>query len=156
MGHPGILTLGLVLASSLAPRASGDDAKAQAQAILDKGSALFDKKDAAAMAATYTEDAELLWIAKEENAPEAGLSPKKGRNEIESFYRDVFKDPQEKTTSKNTVDFAQLITPEILVIQGTFQPDVAKAGKYPFVQMRVKRGDGWMIKTLQFFVFSQD
>ena len=55
------LTLGL----SLAARAEDQDAKPLAQGILEKGAALFDKRDAAAMAATYTEDAQLEWIEKD-------------------------------------------------------------------------------------------
>ena len=156
MGRLGLLILGLVLSAPLPAHAFEEDAKAQAQAVLDKGSALYDKKDAAVMAATYTEDAQILWIAKEENSSDIALNPKKGRAEIESFYREVYKDSTEKTTSKNVVQFARLVTPEILVIHGTFQPEVDKSGMYPFVQTRVKRGDKWLIKTLQFFVFSQD
>jgi hypothetical protein len=156
MTRVAILTLGLIVSSPFTAHALDEDAKAQAQAILDKGSALFDKKDAAVMAATYTEDGQILWVAKEENSSEIGASVKKGRAEVETFYREVFKDPQEKTTSKNAVDFARLIAPDLMVIHGTFQPDVAKAGKYPFVQTRVKQGDKWLIKTLQFFVFSED
>ena len=152
-----ILSLGLVLSSTLSARALDEGVKGQAQAILDKGSALFDKKDAAVMAATYTEDGQILWVAKEENSSEIGSSVKKGRAEVEAFYRgDVFKDSQEKTTSKNVVEFARLVAPDLMVIHGTFQPDVAKAGKYPFVQVRVKQGDKWLIKTLQFFLFSED
>ena len=42
----------VTLCLSLAARADDQDAKTLAQDILDKGSALFDKRDAAAMAAT--------------------------------------------------------------------------------------------------------
>ena len=151
-----VLTLGLVFASALTARAFEDDAKAQAQAILDKGAALFDKKDAAAMAATYSEDGQILWVAKEENSSEVKIDTKKGRAEVEAFYRDLYKNPDEKFSSKNVVEFARLVEPGLLVIQGTFQPDVAKSGKYPFTQVRVKQGDKWLIKSLQFFLFSQD
>ena len=50
-----ILSLALLL-PTVAPPAD-PDAKRLAQAILTKGAALFDTRDAAAMAATYTEDA---------------------------------------------------------------------------------------------------
>jgi hypothetical protein len=155
MFRPAIFALALALIP-LAAHADEGDAKADAQAILDKGSALFDKRDAAAMAATYTEDAQIFWTAKENETAEPTVDTKKGRTEIEALYRDLFKDAQEKSTSKNVVEFARRIAPEVLVIQGTFQPDTAKPGKYPFVQVRVKQGDAWRIKSLQFFVFSQD
>ena len=150
----GTLALALVLGSA-APLPSADDAKAQAQAILDKGSAIFDKKDMAAMLATYTEDAQVLWVDKPEGAPEARVETKKGRTEIATLYEGAFKET-EKTTSKNVVEFARLIRPDLMVIHGTFQPDTSKQGIYPFVQVRVKQGDKWLIKSLQFFVFSQD
>ena len=147
----------LVVFTPTTPLASAeDDAKAQAQEILNKGSALFDRKDAAAMAATYTEDGVFVWVAKEENASEVGLTPKKGRAEIETVYAETFKGSPEKTTSKNVVEFARLVRPDLMVIHGTFQPDVSKSGIYPFVQVRIKKDDKWLIKSLQFFVFAQD
>ncbi len=137
-------------------RAEEKDAKTLAQAILDKGSALFDTRDAAAMAATYTEDAQLLWIDKDGSTGEIKISVKKDRAEIESLYRDLFKDAKEKTTSKNTVEFARFVGAELMVIQGVFQPNVDKQDKFSFVQMRVKQGDKWLMKTLQLYVIAQE
>jgi ketosteroid isomerase-like protein len=132
------------------------DAKAVAQEALDKGSALFDTRDAAAMAATYTEDAQLLWVDKDNSTGEIKVSVKKDRSEIESLYRDLFKDATEKTTSKNTVEFARFVAPDLMVIQGVFQPNIEKPAKFPFVQMRVKQGDKWLLKNLQLYVFEQN
>jgi ketosteroid isomerase-like protein len=132
------------------------DAKTIAQDILDKGSALFDTRDAVAMAATYTEDAQLLWIDKDSSTGETKVSIKKVRAEIESLYRDLFKDAAEKTTSKNTVEFARLIAPDLLVIHGVFEPNIEKPGRLPFVQMRVKQGDKWFVKNLQLYVIEQN
>ena len=136
--------------------AQDKDAKTVAQDVLDKGSALFDTRDAAAMAATYTEDAQLLWIDKDNSTGEIKVTVKKDRSEIESLYRDLFKDATEKTTSKNMVEFARFVAPDLMVIQGVFQPDIDKPAKFPFVQMRVKQGDNWLIKNLQFYVFEQN
>ena len=132
------------------------DAKTVAQDVLDKGSALFDTRDAAAMAATYTEDAQLLWVDKDNSTGEIKVSVKTDRTEIESLYRDLFKDATEKTTSKNTVEFARFVAPDLMVIQGVFQPNVDKPAKFPFVQMRVKQGDKWLLKNLQLYVFEQN
>jgi len=151
-----ILVLALVLALPCSTRAQEKDAKTLAQEILDKGAALFDTRDATAMAATYTEDAQIEWIAKDDSTGEIKIDVKKGRAEIESLYHDIFKDAKEKTTSKNTVDFARLIAPDLMLIQGVFQPNVANKGKYPFVQFRVKQGDKWVMKNLQFFVIPQE
>jgi hypothetical protein len=148
--------LGLMFVFPMTLMAQDKDAKTVAQDVLDKGSALFDTRDATAMAATYTEDAQIVWIAKDGSTGEIQVSFKKDRTEIESLYRDLFKDAKEKTTSKNTVEFARIVTPELMVIQGVFQPDITKQGKYPFVQMRVKVGDKWLMKNLQLYVISQD
>jgi hypothetical protein len=137
-------------------RAQDKDAKTVAQEVLDKGSALFDTRDAVAMAATYTEDAELLWIDKDSTTGEIKVSVKKDRSEIESLYRDLFKDAKEKTTSKNTVEYARFVGADLIVIHGVFQPNVDKQGKFPFVQMRLKQGEKWVIKNLQLYVISQD
>ncbi|WP_406695955.1 hypothetical protein V5E97_33675 [Singulisphaera sp. Ch08] len=131
------------------------DAKKLAQEILDKGSALYDTKDAAAMAATYTENATIHWYSKKDSGEiEQGL--KNGRAEIEGLYHDLFKDPNQKSTSKNTVEFARFIAPDVMIIQGVFQPNLANTGKFPFVQVRIKDGDKWLMKSLQFFAISQD
>jgi hypothetical protein len=151
-----LMIFGLMFAFPFTLMAQEKDAKAVAQDVLDKGAALFDTRDATAMAATYTEDAQLFWIDKDSSTGEIKIDVKKDRTEIESLYRDLFKDAKEKTTSKNTVEFARFVTPDLMVIHGVFQPDVAKQGKFPFVQMRVKVGDKWLMKSLQLFVISQD
>jgi hypothetical protein len=145
----------LLIISPVLARADEKDAKTVAQGVLDKGSALFDTHDAAAMASTYTEDAQLLWIDKDDTSGEIKVSVKKDRAEIESLYHDLFKDAKEKTTSKNTVEFARLVTPELLVIHGVFQPNIDKPDKFSFVQTRVKVGDKWLIKILDLYVFGE-
>ena len=127
--------------------------KTVAQDILDKGAALFDTHDAAAMAATYTEDARLLWIDKDSSTGEIKVTVR-DHAEIESLYRDIFKDLNEKTTSKNTVDFARFVGSDVLVIQGVFQPRLDKDDKFTFVQTRVKQGEKWLIKTLELYVIA--
>jgi ketosteroid isomerase-like protein len=151
-----IAILALLLANPLKLHAADTDAKALAQSILDKGAALFDTQDATAIAATYTEDAQILWFDKDSSTGELKLSFKKDRSEIEQFYRDLFKDAKEKTISKNTIEYARLLAPDLLVIHGFFQPNASNNGKYPFVQVRVKSADKWLLKTLQFFVVPLD
>jgi hypothetical protein len=151
-----ILALAIVLAVPLTVRAQESDAKKLAQEILDKGAALFDTHDATAMAATYTDDAQLELVEKDNSTAEVKITVKKDRPEIETFYRDVFKDAKEKTTSRNTVEFARFVAPDIMIIEGLFQPDVAKEGKYPFVQLRAKQAEKWVIKSLQFYLISQE
>jgi hypothetical protein len=147
---------GLLVVLPLAVHAQDKDAKSLAQQILDKGAELYDTKDATAMAATYTEDARILWLEKDNDTARYKTSVKEGRADIEGIYRDLFKDTTEKTTSRNVVEFARFLAPDLMVIHGTFQPNVANQGKYPFVQVRVKQGDKWLMKSLQLILIAQD
>ena len=81
---------------------------------------------------------------------------KKGREEIEAVYRDLFKDAKEATTSKNTVEFAKFIGSGLMVIEGDFQPNAASEARFHFVQLRLKQGDKWLMRSLQLFVIGKD
>jgi hypothetical protein len=156
MRHFMFLAVALAFCLALPARAEEKDAKTLAQEVLDKGAALFDKRDAAVMAATYTEDAQLEWVEKDSATGGIKIDVKKGRDEIETLYRDLFKDAKEATTSKNTVEFARYVGTELMIIQGVFQPNTANEGKLPFVQVRVKQGDKWLMRSLQLFVIAKD
>jgi RNA polymerase sigma factor (sigma-70 family) len=127
------------------------EAETIAEKFLKAGSDLFDAKDAAALAATYTEDGEILLVSKKDG--EVKEDTKSGRADIEQFYRDVFKD-QGAIDSENTVEFARLISPEVVVVHGRFRPDIGKP-EWPFVQMRVKHGDRWLMSKLWLFLSPQ-
>jgi hypothetical protein len=150
------LAVAFTLGLSFAARADDQDAKTLAQTVLDKGAALFDKRDAAAMAATYTEDAQLEWIDKDSASGGIRIDVKKGREEIEAVYRDLFKDSKEATTSKNTVLYARFISSGLMVIEGDFQPNAAAEAKFHFVQLRLKQGEKWLMRSLQLFVIGKD
>jgi hypothetical protein len=150
------LAVAFIVGLPVAAQAEEDDAKTVAQGILDKGAALFDKRDAAAMAATYTEDAQLEWIEKDSASGGIKIDVKKGRDEIEGVYRDLFKDSKEATTSKNIVEYARFVSSGLLVVEGDFQPNVANDGKFHFVQIRLKQGDKWLMRSLQLFVIAKD
>ncbi|MBX6314610.1 MAG: hypothetical protein IRY99_17105 [Isosphaeraceae bacterium] len=147
--------LPLALLWPLATRAQEPDARKLAQEILDKGAALFDTRDAAAMAATYTEDAKIFWVGKNQDTGQYQIDVKDGRSQIEDLYRNLFKD-RKRTTSRNTVEFARFVAPDLLVIQGYFEPDIHRADKFPFVQVRVKQGDKWLMMSLRLFVLPKD
>lgn len=141
-----------VVCVPLAVQARAQDAKTQAQEVLDRGSALFDARDAAALAATYTEDARIVWVEKDKGTGTYIFKRKRGRSEIEALYRDLFKDSNEKTTSRNNVEFARFVAPDLMVINGTFQPNVADGGSYRFIQVRIKQGDKWLMSSLRIFI----
>lgn len=154
--RPRHLIVALALSLILIPPARSNDATTQsdaeamtlAQQILDKGAELYATKDALAMAATYTEDAEITLIVKKRE--EIKTEVKRGRFEIEQGYRDLFKDAG-SIKPKNTVEYARFLDTDMLLIAGVFEPD-ANSLKVPFVQTRVKQGDKWLMSNLRIFV----
>jgi RNA polymerase sigma factor (sigma-70 family) len=136
------------------PRAARPAAppKSEAETIAEKslkaGSDFFDAKDAAALAATYTEDGEILLVGKKDE--QINEDVKRGRADIEQFYRDIFRD-KGAIDSENTVELARLIAPDLLVVHGRFRPDIGE-DELPFVQMRVKQGDRWLLSKLWLFL----
>jgi ketosteroid isomerase-like protein len=130
----------------------GAPPKSEAEIIAEKflkaGSELFDAKDATALAATYTEDSEIVFVDKKDG--EIRYEVKQGRADIEKFYRDFFQNAG-AVDSENFVEFARLISPDLLVVHGRFRPDVDKT-EWPFVQMRVKQGERWLLSKLWLFL----
>ncbi len=119
-----------------------------AEKFLKAGSDLFDAKNAAGLANTYTENGEIMIVGGKDG--EITEDIKAGRAEVEKFYAEVFKD-KGAIDSENTVEFARLIAPDILVVHGKFQPNTGEA-RLPFVQLRVKQGDRWLMSKLWLFL----
>ena len=137
-------------------RAEDDDATKLAVKLTTAGAATFDTKDARAMAAYYTDDAQVLVTSKDKDTGAIKTEVKRGRGEIEDFYRELFKDAG-TIHSKNTVTHARRIDPDLLLIGGDFQPDLVGSDvKVPFVQVRVRQGDKWLIANLQIFIVPKD
>lgn len=132
-----------------------DDAKARtkAQEILDRGAALFDTRDAAAMAATYVDDAEIILIKRAKDSSRVELETSRGRAEIEKGYAKIFKDRDPGHKSRNTVETARFLGPNLLLIQGRFALNRDQGDVIQFVQIRAREGEGdsepWKIVTLQ-------
>lgn len=131
-----------------------DEAMKLATKITEEGAATFSKQDAKAMAAYYTEDAIVFLQGKSDE----GHSVKQydGKAEIERLYADLFKEPK-TIRARNTVEYARLLAPDLLVIAGTFEPDqlADKPLKVPFYQVRVKKGEKWLIHSLRVFVLPE-
>ena len=146
----------LCLAILFAPASdSAQDAKGLAQEILTKGATLFDTRDAAAMAATYAENAEVTVYSKDRDTGAYKIDSTRGRAAIEKGYADLFKDRDPSTKSKNMVEDACFIGSDLLLIRGTFTVDTNQGGKIPFVQVRLKQGETWRILGLQLIGVSQ-
>lgn len=149
-----ILSLACLFTPVLAS-AQDKDAKTVAQDLLTKGAALFDNRDAAVMAETYTEDARLALVSKDRDTGKFKIDLKEGRSEIEKGYKEFFSNSKERTTSKNTVEYAKFLTPDLLLIYGEFEP-VVNQGKFAFTQERVRQGDRWLIQNLRLYIVSPD
>ena len=144
--------LSAALLLPVAALADDHDPKRLAQEILDKGAALFDARDAAQLAATYTEDGESGVVTKDQGSGTYRTQTTRGRQAIERAYQTLFKDGRSGTKSRNQVEFAHFVGPDLLLIHGHFQPDTNQEGKFPFVQVRTKREDKWLLMVLQLFV----
>ncbi len=153
MGCFTILSLALLLSNTAT--ADDTDAKRLAQEILTKGAALFDTRDAAAMVATYMEDAEAILVIKDKDTGTYKTQVSRGRSAIERGYQNIFKDRKPGTKSQNLVEYAHFVGTDLLIVHGSFTLDVSQGVSFPFVQVRAKKGDKWLIMSLQVFVVSE-
>lgn len=128
-----------------------DEAMTLAKKLTREGAATFNRMDAEAMAAYYTDDAIVFVEGKKDG--EHSVKEYDGRTAIEGLYADLFKD-QATIQAENHVEYARFLAPDVLVIAGTFEPNQLAADplKIPFYQVRVKRGDKWLIHSLRIFV----
>ncbi len=154
------LTLMIALLGATAFQAAGTnpstpEALEISQKVLGRGAAIFDRKDAAAMGNTFDDNAKLRLITRDDSTGTVREESRSGRFAIESFYRDLF-DNDLVIVSKNEVEYARLVQPDLLLIAGTFQikadDDVSR---YPFVQTRVLRDERWLVREMRVFVFNE-
>jgi hypothetical protein len=131
-----------------------DDAQARtvAQEVLDRGAALFDARDAAAMAATFLDDAEIALLKRESDSARVTIESAHGKAAIEKGYADIFKDRDPAHRARNTVETARFLGPDTLLISGRFALDRDQGDLIRFVQIRVREGDAWKVATMQLMV----
>lgn len=144
------IALALLLPSQAEP---SRNAKELAQEILTQGTSLFDTRDDAAMAATYTENAEILFYSRDKDSGDFKIETYHGRVDIQKGYGNVFKDRPASARSLNHVEAAYYISPDLLVIHGAFTLDTNDSNlkPIPFIQVRFKQGGTWRILTLHLF-----
>lgn len=128
--------------------ASPREAMQLAKTLTTVGAATYDSHDAAAMAALYTADARIKMVGKGEEGYKVTLY--NGRTEIEKLYAGLFKNDR-PTHARNTVEYARFVAPDLLLITGTFEPDLGPI-KVPFVQTRVHHKGQWLMNNLTIFV----
>jgi len=148
MQEAGVVRLAVATQAENRPQ---QDAQRIAEEILNVGSNLFDAKDAEALAATYAENCEVHLINKEGDRYRDEV--KQGRAAIGQFYRDLFQNAG-VIDSENTVELARMIAPDLLIIHGRFRANTGQ-NELPFVQMRVKKGDEWLIDKLWLFLIGK-
>lgn len=133
-------------ASSNTPPKS--EAETAAETFLKAGADLFDAKNAAGLAATYTPDGTIHLISHRDGQLQDDV--KQGQADIEKFYSDLFQQAG-VMDSENTVEFVRQIRPDLLIVNGRFRFDVGRP-ELPFVQMRTKSGDKWLLSQLWLFI----
>src|SRR6476646_7580741 len=103
------------------------------------------------MAATYAENAEVTSYSKDDATGALKTETAGGRADIQKGYANLFKDRSPSTRCRNVVEDAHFVGPDLLVIRGTFILDVADEHPLPFIQVRTRQGDKWLILDLQLF-----
>jgi len=128
-----------------------DDTRAMtlAKETLDRGATLFDTRDAKAMAATFLENAQLIFVRKPPDSEKFELETKSGRATIESAYDDLFKSRSPEHKARNTVESAKFLSPDLLLIKGRFSLNADQGDTIQFVQVRAREGDQWKVATMQ-------
>jgi uncharacterized protein (TIGR02246 family) len=149
MRHRSLLAMMLLLAPSVALAGNDDQALALAKDLLDRGAALFDTRDAAAMADTYVDDAELMTIKRDADSDRVEIKTWHGRAAIEKAYADIFKDRLPEHRSRNTVEEARFLRPDVMLIRGRFAMNREQGDTVQFVQIRVTHDGKWKIASLQ-------
>jgi ketosteroid isomerase-like protein len=148
-----LLTLAALVTAASPVRADDSPASRReamnlARQLTTIGAATYNSHDAAAMAAFYTPDATVKMVGKDDGGTKVTLYS--GRTEIEKLYAGLFKSDQ-PTHARNTVEYARFVAPDMLLITGTFEPDLGSI-KVPFVQMRVHQNGHWLMSELTVFV----
>ncbi len=147
----------LLLASPAAPAADTppDEARRIAEKVTTAGAALFDAHDARAMGATYDEKALLTLFEKEDGV--LTRQSHEGRAKIESLYAKVFENPR-TIKSRNTVDRARLLAPDLLAIDGTFDVNTLdpNSPKVAFHQVRQRKDGKWLVLTMEISILATD
>jgi ketosteroid isomerase-like protein len=139
----------ILLATPVAALAQDGNALILAKDTLDRGAALFDTRDAAAMAATYVEDAEIILIKRDSDTNRISVETRRGRAAIEKGYADIFKDRLPEHRSRNTVETARFLGRDLLLVKGRFALNRDQGDSVEFVQIRAREGDQWKVVTMQ-------
>lgn len=131
-----------------------DEATKLATKLTEEGAATFDTCNAKAMSDYYLDDAEISLMTREDGGLKTESA--RGKTEIEKFYADIFKKP-ETIKSRNIIEYAKFLAPDVLVIAGTFDTNTLKpdSPKIPFYQVRVQKGEKWLTSSMRIYFVPQ-
>lgn len=164
------MVLGLVLSIPLgaAALAGGPDADPDAEAlriaerVTAEGAAIFDAHDAKAIAATYDEDTTITIFRT--RGGELKREVHQGRDKVEAFYSALFKQPDSLNPddadagapkSRNVIERARLLSPELLAIDGTFELS-PQLPRIAFHQVRQNKDGKWLVLTMEVSLLPRD
>lgn len=128
-----------------------EDAAALARRLTTAGAARFEARDAAALAASYDDEAEAVLVSRGD--ADLKRDVRRGRSAIEGLYADLFRDGK-AIRARNTVEHARFLSPEVLLITGSFELSAGTEAPLvlPFTQVRHRHGDTWKIHHLEVFL----
>ena len=126
-----------------------------AQDILDKGSALFDTRDAGAMAATYVGGWGVNSVHEGSVKRRVQAGREAGPRGDRGGLQKIFEDRSPGAKSKNTVEAAHMVGDDILLIHGTFKVDVSQSLTVQFLQTRARQNGKWQVLSMQIFAANE-
>ncbi|HEU5115289.1 MAG TPA: hypothetical protein VFT74_01290 [Isosphaeraceae bacterium] len=137
----------VVLGGSMA---LADDATELAETLTKQGAVDFSARDARALAESYTDDGTVAVVVHDQSTGGAKEIEKQGRREIQELYEEMFRDGL-TIDAHNEVDYARKIGSDFLMIAGTFEikRGLLEVTRMPFVQVRIKQGDRWLIQSMR-------
>jgi hypothetical protein len=68
---------------------------------------------------------------------------------IERGYQNSVKDRKPGAKSPNLVEYAHFVGTGLMIVHGSFTLDFSQGVSFPFVQVRAKKGDKWLIVSLR-------
>lgn len=142
-----LLSLVLLLVGSTA---RAEDAKALAEKLTAEGATAFAARDVRALIESYSDDASVIVVIHNQSSGGATEVERRGRPDIQELYEELFRDGL-SIDAHNEVDYARQIGPNFLMIAGTleFKRGLLDVTRMPFVQLRVKQGDRWLIQSMR-------
>ncbi len=131
--------------------AADDGSTALARQLTTAGAALFEARNAAGLANTFLDEAEIVMVSQGDAGTKRDV--RRGHSAIEGLYTDLFRDGK-SIRARNLVEHARFLGPDLLLISGTFELTSGTESPLtlPFVQIRQRSGADWKVQHLEVFL----